>query len=31
MVAFVSHASVACLTLNPLTWKMWWVPNNASR
>jgi len=20
-----------CLTLNPLTWKIWWAPNNASR
>jgi len=19
------------LTLNPLTWKIWWAPNNASR
>jgi len=19
------------LTLNPLTWRIWWVPNNASR
>jgi len=25
------HCCVVSLTLNPLTWKIWWAPNNASR
>ena len=26
-----THATYLRLTLNPLTWKIWWAPNNASR
>jgi len=25
-----THGNI-CLTLNPLTWKIWWAPNNASK
>jgi len=29
---FIFHsANCLSLTLNPLTWKIWWAPNNASR
>jgi len=27
----ICRNSFSHLTLNPLTWKIWWAPNNASR
>jgi len=30
-VKITPTASDITLTLNPLTWKIWWAPNNASK
>ena len=31
LILILMYFGFSCLTLNSLTWKIWWAPNNASR